>query len=49
MPMAGAGRGQESEHTRPSWLLEDDPQAFWFSGIPEHTPGVIGGEGDTDH
>ena len=44
MPMAGAGRGQGGdEHSRPSWLLEDDPQAFWFAGIPEHGPAVIGG------
>lgn len=49
MPMAGVGRGQDSGHTRPAWLVEDDPQTFWFSGIPEHTAGVIGGEGDTDH
>lgn len=45
----GAGRGQDSEHARPSWLVQDDPQAFWFSGLPDHGPGVIGGEGDCDH
>ncbi|MBW0117239.1 hypothetical protein I4J48_18530 [Pseudonocardia sp. KRD-169] len=48
-PAAGAGRGEGSEHTRPSWLVEDDPQAYWFSGLPDHTAGVIGGEGDSDH
>lgn len=33
MPLMGAstgGGGQDDEHRRPSRLLEDDPQAFWF-------------------
>ncbi len=47
-PMMGAGGagGQEQVHTRPWWLLEDDPEAFWFTGIPEYGPPVIGGDGD---
>lgn len=45
----GAGRGQDGVHPRPPWLVEDDPQAFWFSGLPEHGPGVIGGESDSEH
>lgn len=49
-PGAGAGgRGGGDTHARPSWLLEDDPQSFWFAGMPEFGPGVIGGEGDGDH
>lgn len=46
MPMmggAGAGGGAEG-HRRPSWLLLDDPQAFWFQGMPDHTEPVIGGD-----
>ncbi|GAA3226609.1 hypothetical protein GCM10017691_16270 [Pseudonocardia petroleophila] len=49
LPAAGVGRGQGSEHARPSWLVEDDPQAYWFAGLPDVTAGVIGGEGDADH
>lgn len=47
-PMMGAGgAGQQGEtHTRPSWLLEDDPEAFWFRGMPEYGPAVIGGDDD---
>lgn len=43
---AGAGRGEDSTHTRPSWLLEDDPQAFWLGNLPPHGPAVIGGTED---
>lgn len=38
---APGGRGQDSEHTRPAWLVEDDPESIWLSGLPPHTPGVI--------
>lgn len=42
MPMSGAGgRGQGTEHRRPSWLVEDDPEALWMSGLPPHGPAVI--------
>lgn len=42
MPMGGAGgRGQDTEHRRPSWLVEDDPEALWMSGLPPHGPAVI--------
>jgi hypothetical protein len=42
MPMTGASsRGQDTEHTRPPWLIEDDPEAIWMSGIPPHGPAVI--------
>lgn len=47
MPFMGAGAGcgnQNGEHRRPPWLLEDDPQAFWFRGIPHHVEPVIEGE-----
>ena len=40
--MGGGGRGGDSEHQRPPWLLLDDPQAFWFSGMPAHTSPVLG-------
>ena len=42
MPMGGAGgRVQDTEHRRPSWLVEDDPERFWMSGLPSHGPAVI--------
>jgi hypothetical protein len=43
---AGAGQGQNGGHPRPDWLLEDDPQAFWFANLPPHGPAVIGGTDD---
>jgi hypothetical protein len=40
--MTGASsRGQDTEHTRPPWLIEDDPEAIWMSGLPPHGPAVI--------
>ncbi len=45
--MGGGGAGNQGEtHTRPSWLLEDDPEAFWFKGMPDFGPAVIGGDDD---
>lgn len=46
MPMAGAAGagGADGTRRRPSWLLLDDPQQFWFQGTPEHSDPVIGGE-----
>jgi hypothetical protein len=42
MPMTGAGaRGQDTEHRRPSWLVQDDPDSFWLAGLPPHWPAVI--------
>jgi hypothetical protein len=26
---------------RPTWLVEDDPEAIWMSGLPAHGPAVI--------
>ncbi|MGI8799452.1 MAG: hypothetical protein ACR2GE_09220 [Pseudonocardia sp.] len=49
MPMgAGAGgrRGDE-ERRRPSWLLEDDPEAA-FGPMPPHLPPVIEATDDWD-
>lgn len=37
---SGAGRGG-GEHPRPAWLVEDDPESLWLSGLPPHGPGVI--------
>ncbi|MGE3257990.1 MAG: hypothetical protein AB7J25_30640, partial [Pseudonocardia sp.] len=35
VPFAGAGVGRDGEsHARPSWLLQDDPEAVWFAGLP---------------
>lgn len=39
----GAGAGRDGEHTRPTWLVEDDPDAIWFAGMPHHVDPVIGG------
>jgi hypothetical protein len=36
----GSGSGGE-EHARPAWLVEDDPESIWLSGLPPHGPGVI--------
>jgi hypothetical protein len=36
----GSGGGGE-EHARPVWLVEDDPESVWLSGLPPHGPGVI--------
>jgi hypothetical protein len=36
----GSGGGGE-EHARPAWLVEDDPESVWLSGLPPHGPGVI--------
>ncbi len=44
MPGGAGGRGQDTTHPRPPWLLEDDPEAIWLSGLPPHTAPVIGGE-----
>jgi len=42
MPMGGAaGRGQDAVHRRPAWLVEDDPEGLWMSGLPPHGPAVI--------
>jgi hypothetical protein len=42
MPMSGAGgRGQDTAHPRPPWLVEEDPEAVWLSGLPPHGPAVI--------
>ncbi|MGQ0575319.1 MAG: hypothetical protein ACT4RN_14085 [Pseudonocardia sp.] len=43
-PMAGAGAGGQGdqEHQRPPWLLQDDPDAIWFAGLPEYCEPVIG-------
>ncbi len=37
----GAAGGQGSTHTRPSWLVQDDPESIWMSGLPPHGPAVI--------
>jgi len=40
----GAGRGQhgdDSEHQRPSWLIEQDPNAI-VGELPRTAPAVIG-------
>lgn len=44
--MAGGagGRDQGTEHQRPSWLVLDDPDGFWLSGLPPHGPAVIEAE-----
>ncbi|MGQ0576305.1 MAG: hypothetical protein ACT4RN_19180 [Pseudonocardia sp.] len=44
MPLAGAGLGgrDDQEHRRPPWLLQDDPNAIWFAGLPDHCEPVIG-------
>jgi hypothetical protein len=41
MTGATAGRSDDSTHTRPSYLLEDDPDAIWFAGMPAYVEGVI--------
>ncbi len=46
MPGAAIGRGQDTDHPRPPWLVEDDPDALWFAGLPQHTPPVISGSED---
>lgn len=36
------GRPRPGHRTRrPSWLVEDDPEALWMSGLPPHGPAVI--------
>lgn len=47
VPLAagGAGTNGGEPHPRPSWLLQDDPEAIWFAGLPEYGPPVIGGQG----
>jgi hypothetical protein len=37
----GAGGSSDRGHPRPSWLVQDDPEAFWFSGLPAHCDAVI--------
>lgn len=47
MPFLGGGAGgggQSGEHRRPAWLVEDDPDSIWLSGLPPHGPAVIGEE-----
>lgn len=42
LPGTAAG-GHDAEHTRPPWLLQDDADAIWFAGVPEHVDPVVGG------
>ncbi|MFC5997082.1 PPE domain-containing protein [Pseudonocardia hispaniensis] len=44
IPPGAVGRGDGAEHSRPSWLVEDDPERIWLADLPPHTIGVIGGE-----
>ena len=47
--MTGTGGGsgaQDREHRRPPWLVQDDPESFWFAGLPPHVDPVIRGEQD---
>lgn len=42
--MAGGGAGGQSQgttHPRPPWLVVDDPDSIWLSGLPPHGPAVI--------
>lgn len=41
MPFGAATHG-DVEHERPPWLLEDDPEAVWFAGLPDHVDPVVG-------
>jgi hypothetical protein len=38
---AAAGAARDEEHRRPSWLVEDDPEALWFGDLPPHVEPVI--------
>jgi len=40
----GATGGQDGDHRRPPWLLQDDADAIWFAGVPHHVDPVIRGE-----
>jgi hypothetical protein len=44
MPFMGApmGAARDEERGRPSWLVEDDPEAVWFGDLPPHVDPVIG-------
>lgn len=42
----GAGQGSDREHPRPPWLVQDDPEAFWFAGLPAHSDPVITPDAD---
>ncbi|MGQ0574695.1 MAG: hypothetical protein ACT4RN_10905 [Pseudonocardia sp.] len=45
LPGAGAaGGGDDTTHQRPPWLLEDNPDAIWFAGLPAYTDPVIRAE-----
>lgn len=44
VPGSSSGRDGDTEHRRPPWLLQDDPEAIWFAGLPAYTDPVIGGE-----
>ncbi|MGQ0574087.1 MAG: hypothetical protein ACT4RN_07760 [Pseudonocardia sp.] len=41
----GVGVGQDDRHARPPWLLQDDPDAIWFAGLPAYVEPVIRGNG----
>lgn len=44
VPGGAAGSAAQREHKRPAWLVEDDPEAIWLAGLPEHGPPVIGAD-----
>lgn len=37
----GGSGGEDYEHERPGWLVEPDPDDFWFGGTPPVAPPVI--------
>lgn len=42
MPRGGGSKGgEDEEHERPSWLVEPDPDDFWFGGMKPVAPPVI--------
>jgi hypothetical protein len=44
LPGGAGGQHEATTHARASWLLEDDPDAVWFAGLPAHVDPVIGAE-----
>lgn len=43
VPPSGVASEGETR-TRPSWLLQDDPESVWFAGLPEHCQPVVSAE-----
>lgn len=48
LPATAGGGNRDTEHQRPPWLLQDDPESIWFAGLPSYVDPVIGLESPYD-